>query len=117
MNCRNGGQLVFRQNNSVRMRLRDGSDYNMLELYPPSSSKYCKIRMKQGNGNYLDMIAPLNNHFYFEYKGTTKCIIYDNGNVRAIQHLDAPSGNLTTEILMLGLGTRRHIELFILVLL
>ena len=29
LNCRNGGQLVFRKNNSGRMRLRDESNCNM----------------------------------------------------------------------------------------
>ena len=38
LNCRSGGQLVFRQNNNDRTRLRDESNYNMRELYPPSSS-------------------------------------------------------------------------------
>ena len=74
----------------------------MLELHPPSSSKYCKIRMKHGNGNYWDMIAPLNNHFYFQYKGATKGIILNNGNVRASLHLEAPSGNLNTETAYIG---------------
>ena len=60
--------------------------------------------MKHGNGNYWDMIAPLSNHFYFQYKGTTKSIIYDNGNVRAIQHFDAPNGNLYTQNAFVGVS-------------
>ena len=64
------------------------------------------IRMKHGNGNYWDMKAPLNNHFYFQYKGITKCIIYDNGNVRAIQNLEPPNGNLTTENTYIGVWNK-----------
>ena len=103
LNCRSGGQLVFRQNNSDRMRIRDNGNYNMLELHPPSSSKSCKIRMKHGNGNYWDMIAPAN-EFYFQYNGSNKCIIFTNGNVRAYRDFDAPNGQLYTKNAFVGVS-------------
>ena len=58
LNCRNGGQILLRQNNNNRMILRDDGVYNTLELHPSSSSESYKVRMRHGNGNYWDMIAP-----------------------------------------------------------
>ena len=45
LNCRNCGQLFFRQNNTDRIRLKDEGSYNMLDLYSQPTGGSSKIRI------------------------------------------------------------------------
>ena len=75
MNCRNGCQLIFRQNNSGRMGLRDEGLYNMLDLYSLPTGGISKIRMRQGNGKYWDIETPTN-QMRFKYDNSTKLTFF-----------------------------------------
>ena len=82
LNCRNGGQIVFRQKNTGRMRLKDEGSYDMLDLYSLPTGGSSKLWMRQGNGNYLDIEASTS-QMRFRYENSTKLTLCSSGNMQA----------------------------------
>ena len=82
LNCRNGGQILFRQHNYDRMKIRDDGNYNTLELLPPQNGGQCRLRMKHDNGSYWDCEAPTSN-IRWKYNGGLKFYINTNGDTVA----------------------------------
>ena len=58
--------------------------------------------MNHADGNFWEVIVSLANHYVFQNNGETKCIILNNGIVRAANHLESTSGNLKTETAYVG---------------
>jgi len=82
LNCRNGGQIRFRNNNNDRMRIRDDGAYNMLELFAPNSGGDTRIKLNRGNGNYWDILG-IGNNLFFRFNGVNKFIMYSNADFLA----------------------------------
>ena len=82
LNCRNGGELFFRQYNYDRMKIRDDGNYNTLELFPPQNGGQCRIRMKHDNGIYWDCEAPTS-EIRWKYNGNLRFYINTSGDTVA----------------------------------
>ena len=97
LNCRQGGEINFRQNNTNRMILRDDGDFNTLEVIAPSLQDsislgglvgQSKIRMKHGN-DYWD-IEEHASEMIWRYNGEDEAMkITKDGDFKAYNNIEA----------------------------